>query len=156
MKKLKKLRKQWVSDLRKYPERQLCNSLGYINDVHEIRACCLGQLLITECEVNKRDYKTILFDNVVCDSGENWINRLQKSYKRLGLRGPLGQLKEGTVVKIKNNEILRSSNNLLISHLSLATLNDREECTWPMIADFIEKNPSVVFVDVEDDNYFKN
>lgn len=161
MNELKELRKQWIADLRKYPERQMRNSLG-IKTNDKIQACCLGQLLITECNFNKRDIDSLFkasyddpYFHIMRDGINDSSSTLSHSYSRLGLNSATGSLKHSAI--IKNGKILVTHRQGYQDvHNTLASLNDVGDCTWSMIADFIEENPNLVFKNVSDHKYFKN
>ena len=118
---LGKVQKAWVSDLRKYPERQNDGILGKViklKDGYNIKCCCLGQAEIT---INGMPKGTS-----ICSGGSSF--GLEGSYKQLGLHSMRGDLEGG----------------LLEGYASLASANDGG-VTWEVIANFIEKNPEVVF-----------
>jgi hypothetical protein len=119
---LGKVQKAWVSDLRKYPERQDDGRLGKViklKDGYHIRCCCLGQAEITMNGMPK--------GTSICSGGSSF--GLEGSYKQLGLHSMMGVFQGG----------------LLEGHDSLANANDGG-VTWEVIANFIEKNPEVVFI----------
>ena len=111
------IQKEWIKTLREHPERQLKESLGYI-DGDNIKMCCLGQLLYCVKGIKCLDNKGIVND-------DSYDERLTFSFKELGLRSDIGE-----------------SNHK--NHNSLVRMNDGEK-TWPEIADKVEANPEGYF-----------
>ena len=132
--KLGKIQKAWIADLRKYPERQFKNKLGEKNEKGEIKACCLGQALLTYCEVEGIkpvwEYEKSNDSYVLSDFLHSEMY-LVGSYNKLGLRDGAGDLLNSVVI-----------GNCIYS--SLASMNDND-IPWSKIADYIESNPENVF-----------
>lgn len=123
------IQKQWLSDLRKYPERQMRKMLGAEQGDGTLRLCCLGQGLITLCEINNQ---TPMFrGGHLFDGGDDTC--LEESYKKLGLIESTGWL------------ATQATMNGRWFH-SLLSMNDNG-LTWPEIADYIEANPTNVFTE---------
>lgn len=121
------LQKQWVADLRKYPERQVDCELGYKTANNTFRACCLGQLLITDCEMNNKEIPLNQHGRLF-DKKLNADGYLDNSYEEYGLFSEKGKIEGGN----------------LKGHSNLGVAND-EDVSWIEIADFIEANPEKIF-----------
>jgi hypothetical protein len=117
------LQKLWVETLRKYPERQHRETLGYVGGHGLITCCCLGQLLLCNKELRGEELKYgSIYD------GEGHLksgSTLSVSYSEFGLRNSVGSIEDG-------------SN-------SLAVMNDTGK-TWLEIADYIETNADKLFL----------
>lgn len=111
--------KQWLHNLRTYPERQGKFSLGE-GTPESYTACCLGELLLV-CGLGKF-VNGKLFDNP--EIGPN-CKYLYNSYSELGLRDH-----GGYPIDNKGD--------------SLAYMNDGGK-KWPEIADIVEANPERYF-----------
>ena len=127
---LGKIQKQWIANLRAYPEKQIQGILG-LKTSESYGACCLGELLLTKCRINNEplpfDYNGSLYDGDVLLSPSEV--GLEYSWGSLGLYNYLGSIKSD--IKLKG-------------HVSLAQANDNG-VSWPEIADFVEKHPETVF-----------
>jgi len=120
---LGKLQKLWVDTLRKHPERQHREKLGYISGGGIITCCCLGQLLLCSKELNG---EKLPYGSISDGEGKlHSISTLSVSYQRFGLRNSVGSIAD-------------NSN-------SLALMNDTGK-SWPEIADYIEANPDKLFL----------
>lgn len=128
---LGKLQKAWVESLRKHPERQTPNTLGFKENNNSYRACCLGELLCVSYKIKK---KKMPFneDGLLEEKGGSNIS-LFESFIDFGLKNSTGGFFDSTVY-YKNR-----------TFISLAEMNDGG-LTWPEIADFVENNPELVFV----------
>lgn len=128
---LGKIQKAWLSDLRKYPERQYNSSLGIKDLSGNIKACCLGQALLTLCEIEVTEptWKVTATSIYLRLDDEGFFNYLHNSFQKLGLR-------DGTGSFIDKN----------LKHESLAQMNDGG-LSWSEIADYIETNPENVFAE---------
>lgn len=124
--KLGKLQKAWIKSLKEHPERQMTKYLGK-GTPKNYTACCLGQLLITDCKLKK---KRIPF-NKEGHLENGTITSLQNSFKKYGLRDEEGIFEE-----------FYTHGNF--TYLGLADMNDYG-LTWTEIADFVEENPDMVF-----------
>lgn len=135
------IQKQWISNLRKYPERQAKGILGEKKG-DSYRACCLGEGLLC-LKRSKGEELPFDRDGYLFDGDMDVVNVgdfLFESYKDLGLLSEKGE------IATTSNEVL---NHLVNSfpyqtNYTLAYLNDIGT-TWPQIADFIEKFPEAVF-----------
>lgn len=125
------LQKQWVADLRKYPERQTHGELGRRLFDNSIKACCLGQLLITDCEMNNKE---LPFNNneALYDQNTSLDCYLENSYEKYGLIDDMGAIGVCSDENFKGHRNLSQANDAGIS--------------WVEIADFIEANPEKVFI----------
>ncbi len=141
------IQKKWVEDLIAYAHRQIGGELGRKEDDGSIRACCLGQALLSYCEI--KEIEPNFIDSTLHDPEFNhveyWLkdfgdtsymeeDSLRASYEKLGLKDPQG--------KIDNEEGLRY--NAGETYFTLAEANDAG-VPWLAIAQFIIKNPKAVF-----------
>lgn len=145
--KLGPIQRKWVEDLRTYPERQIGGELGRIENDGTIKCCCLGQALLSLCEISKED----LTPNYIPGEGQvdsypevkKWLkefgddsyyaeDELHYSYADIGLKSPTGKL---SIPITYNNGP---------EFYDLAEAND-SGVPWDVIADFIENNPKAVF-----------
>jgi hypothetical protein len=131
---LTELHKEWIADLRRYPERQGKNYLALRdNKDNIIQACCLGQLLLT---AERLGLHTCIWDNTrLVSDRENNCTSLNR-YKTFGLVNTIGGFKLPMQV----------CNPIRVVYNSLADANDAG-VSWLEIADFIEQNPDKVFVE---------
>lgn len=133
---LGQLQRHWIQTLKTYPERQLRNSLGYI-DQHGMRLCCLGQLHLlsksTACLVQLSGARKYIY------SGK-YSQNLFDSFLDYGLYSADGSFrnpnnpKEGIAINYKGKE-----------YFSLAVLNDCPDITWLDVALVIETYPHLIF-----------
>ena len=136
---LGKIQKAWIADLRKYPERQMTGMLGKKNiETGEIKACCLGQALLTLCEI--KDIEPIFSDDSsLCDISSPDFPRY--SYTELGLIGERGDL----LYQVSSDSFSRDSKlGKEKKYYSLSEMNDGG-LTWSDIADYIETHPENIF-----------
>lgn len=136
------IQKQWIADLRTYPERQYTNRLGILQPGGIVRLCCLGQGLVTlkggvaeafridETAIKDLTETFCLFD--FNSSGFPESGELVGSYSLLGLRDMVGSFTEPFNFDGYNIYTLTDANDSGMS--------------WSEIADFMEKNPEKVFV----------
>lgn len=117
------IQKQWIENLRKYPDRQMKGQLASGN-LENYRACCLGELAICTLKANEEEID--FEDSLFIDESE--IDLLD--FEKFGLFDSMGGISH-----LANKEYL---------HKSLAGLNDNGT-TWPEIADMVEKNPHHFF-----------
>src|ERR1041384_4820511 len=73
------IQKAWVKSLREHPERQTTGMLGRKHG-NSYMACCLGELIITECRIKKRKFP--FQTDILVDKSPTI---LFSSYERLGL-----------------------------------------------------------------------
>ena len=131
---LGKIQKQWIADLRKYPERQIKNKLGEKNEKGVITACCLGQALLTYCELEgiKPVWEfSIPHNNSFLSDFLHSEMSLVSSHNKLGLITSNGNLLKSTIINDQK-------------FITLSQMNDYG-LTWLEIADYIESNPENVF-----------
>lgn len=128
--------KQWVADLRQYPERQYKNFLGYKNHHGELKLCCLGQLIISSCYMtgedapwNGNELKSTLDNNLLCDDED--LGNVWGDYK---LHSEGGLLVGETLIHEDEH------------YNTLVEANDGG-VPWGVIADFIEQYPKAVFTE---------
>lgn len=117
--KLGKLQRKWVNSLKAHPERQFTRSLGIKTD-DGYRACCLGEagLIMGSCFFISNGY--------LVEKGSHDNAILFKSYQKIGLRSPNGEIEFEDVI-------------------GLADLNDDPYHTWTEIAYLIEAAPELFF-----------
>ena len=138
--KLGTIQKAWIKSLRENPERQTKSRLVKKTE-NGYKACCLGELLITECRLSDKPFPfNDITDEIFDEHKINYTGELHKDYKvlsgsreRFGLFSRAGEFKDNKKVSI---------NGTIFSCLS--EMNDGE-LTWVEIADFVEKNPDLVF-----------
>ena len=53
--KLGKLQKFWIEQLRKHPERQITELLGFKTSKRKYRACCLGEAFLCYYRMKKKE-----------------------------------------------------------------------------------------------------
>lgn len=140
--------KQWLSDLKKYPKRQYRNHLGFI-DGDNIKACCLGQGLLTLKDLGVLSEDRIFIKPArgcagkrIADIAEHDqtiynANYLKRSFALLGLKDYQGFLKKPYQVDVPDT--------FPKIYKSLAEMNDGG-ISWQKIAEFIESDPTNVFV----------
>ncbi len=121
------VQKMWVKSLKAHPERQLCGQLG-VKERFGYKACCLGELLI--CFNKHNQWETSWDDSFLSEPGGS-IFGLRDLYKDIGLRSPTGLLDHPVIFKSAYRN-------------TLANMNDEGD-TWPEIAEFVLKNPELVF-----------
>lgn len=126
--KLGKVQKAWVKSLKAHPERQMKCYLG-VGTARKYKACCLGELLITECRLTGKKFP-FKDDELKSKSGSK--KTLNGDFERLGLRSSTGEINHSGVIKL----------NL---YGCLASMNDDSGVSWKEIAKYIEKNPNNVF-----------
>lgn len=119
--KLGPLQKQWLHNLKTYPERQMTEVLGKRNEDGSYKACCLGEAAII-CGTANWDKRGNLYDLV--EENKNVL----KSYEAIGLRNSVGRRLDTETEGF------------------LAQLNDSGK-TWPEIAAIIEAEPDQYFTE---------
>ncbi len=140
------IQQKWVEDLMSYPERQIKNILGRKEDDGTIRACCLGQALLSFCEIEGIEPNFIRSEQDQCgsDVAEFWLkdlgdesfydeDDLGSSYREIGLHDEIGKIAFGKGLSY-DGEV----------YSALAHANDGE-VPWKVIAEFIINNPKAVF-----------
>ena len=140
------IQQKWVEDLISYPERQIDNILGRKENDGTIRVCCLGQALLSFCEVSEISPNFIPSESDQCysDFVEFWLKDfgddscydediLINSYQKIGLHD-----ERGSVLYEKSF----SYNGCI--YPDLAGANDGG-VPWKIIAEFIINNPKAVF-----------
>jgi hypothetical protein len=128
---LTELHKEWIADLRRYPERQRPRTLGYIAEGCTY-ACCLGQLLLTADRLGLEEARW--FESRLFSLNGSDVDMDIVDYDKFGLASPAGNIQGGWQY------------NKHTKFTSLADANDGG-ATWSEIADFIEQNPDKVFVE---------
>lgn len=123
--------KQWIKDLKKYPERQTAYYLGS-KENGKIQACCLGQGLITLLG------EEAFLGGSYIEDGEGETSCLENSFKLLGLRSAIGTFKEK--VYLEEFTFPRGGGGFS----SLLAMNDNG-VPWKVIADYMEEQPENVF-----------
>lgn len=126
--KLGEVQKLWVENLRKHPERQTSEVLGFKDKETGYKACCLGELLLCKYRLNKKKMPFDKRGNILSDGD---LESLIGNYKDLGLKSSIGH-----VDFVRDEEITHDQ--------SLAEAND-SGFSWKEIAEFIEKYPEKVF-----------
>ena len=137
------IQKQWIADLRANPEKQASGCLGEMQG-GVWRYCCLGQGLITICNIEgmkpsilNMAYKVRLIDSELSqdECGDQGV--LSKSFEKLGLRDSVGGFRYNERVFFPETGA---------TYGALTEMNDNG-MTWLQIADFIEANPTTVFTE---------
>lgn len=123
------IQEAWLKRLEEHPERQDKEKLGVKHPDGTYTACCLGEGLLTLCELTSRvpawSPDGTLFDGDSADPQWRSSLYLQNSWRELGLR---------------------SSAGLTADRLTcLAELNDHPKTTWVDIAAAIRANPENFF-----------
>lgn len=124
------IQKQWIEDLRKYPERQAPYGLAS-RIAGEIKACCLGQLILTDCELTGKEAEWE--GSTLHCFGKPGATAFVHNYTDYGLNSLNGAIKGGYYLEYEREK-----------YHALAYANDRG-VPWSVIADFIEQNPEAVF-----------
>lgn len=120
------LQKKWVEELRNNPDQQMSKALGI---PAKKKFCCLGKALMIICE----EYNLPIDVNeggCLLSEGERGV---LSTYDKIGLRNNVGAFSYEKTICITG----RYFN-------SLADAND-SGISWLDLADFIERNPEIVF-----------
>lgn len=147
------IQKQWLADLRAYPDRQGSCKLLTADDVESFeqgkyKACCLGQLELCYGNIHKEQGIAVnIMDNVIGIKYRfNEIGTsIPRDHERLGLHDALGASKSrnpkeiGLYIKEKGIKMPDEDHSF-----SLSNMND-SYMTWPQIADLVEKFPEAYF-----------
>lgn len=120
------LQRMWLDQLRKHPERQAKDQLGYVY-VEDYKACCLGELHLCAHRINGKKFPFV--EDKIVDGVDDMS--LETSYELYGLRDPIGSPER--TIKINGG-----------FYDSLSELNDGG-ITWPEIADIVEADPENFF-----------
>lgn len=129
------IQKQWVADLKAYPERQIDGQLGKRDKEGNLCLCCLGQAIITKCNLQNVEPVFINSNLRECkEAGELEENILNLTYEEYGLNCSEGRLKQKWLVYDYTN------------YTTLVEAND-SGVPWAVIAKFIEQNPQAVFTE---------
>lgn len=124
--KLGPLQEYWVTQLEKYPEKQLTGRLFEGTSSKDYKACCLGEAILCVNRVNK---KKIWSTEIIQQEMELVLT--QNTIEKYGFYSKRGKFKNNNFKYLKYNN-------------SLASLNDGG-FTWPEIPAIIRRNPANVF-----------
>jgi len=126
--KLGPLQEYWVSQLEKYPEKQLKEKLFEGSSSKNYKSCCLGESMLC---INRFNKQKVWDDEIIKLENEGEGGLKKSVIEKYGFYNEIGQFKNNKFKYLKNKN-------------SLAELNDGG-FTWPQIAAIIRKNPGNVF-----------